>query len=208
MSADIKVRRSSLPGLPPLASPVDSLDFAVNIGDYVDSRQHIEIADLSGLDRIFVGVHNRSLNALPAAQVRVLLLVADASACPAAIACRSTPASPYRTLVRDLGMRTPQVVAYQFDYSTPDLVAGHDQVCLAVLVTAPGDPLTSTTTSLDQLTLSDKHVAPRTTHLVALGATPGIAEAATTRTLVINFHNPGEKAVKTDLVFGRAHFPG
>ncbi|HEY1354338.1 MAG TPA: hypothetical protein VGF67_32415 [Ktedonobacteraceae bacterium] len=229
MSADIKVRRSSLPGLPPLASPVDSLDFAVNIGDYIDSTQHIETADVSGLDRIFVEVHNRSLNALPAAQVRVLLLVADASAGLPALPCGYSvqinagntdpawpgsswhfvdPASPYRTLVRDLDMRTPQVVAYQFDYSTPGLVAGHDQVWQAVLVTAPGDPLTSTTTSLDQLTLSDKHVAPRTTHLVALGATPGTAKAATARTLVIDFHNPGEKTVKADLVFDRAHFPG
>lgn len=229
MSADIKVRRSSLPGLPPLASPVDYLDFAVNIGDYVDSTQHVETADVSGLDRIFVEVHNRSLNALPAAQVRVLLLVADASAglpaLPSGYAAQINagntsptwvgnswhfvdPATPYRTLVRDLDVRTPQVVEYQFDYSTLGLVAGHDHVCLAAFVTAPGDPLTSTTTSLDQLTMSDKHVAHRNTHLVALGATPGTAQAAATRTLVIDFHNPGEKAVKADLVFDRAHFPG
>ncbi|MDQ1700171.1 MAG: hypothetical protein QOG34_2034, partial [Frankiaceae bacterium] len=59
MSPDIKIRRSSLTGLPPLSSPVDGLDFAVNIGDYVDTSD-IETADTTGTDQIFVQVHNRS----------------------------------------------------------------------------------------------------------------------------------------------------
>jgi hypothetical protein len=229
MSTDIKVRRSSLTGLPPLGSPVDYLDFAFNIGDYVDSTQHVETADVSGIDRIFVEVHNRSLNALPAAQVQVLL-VADASAglpaLPSGYATQINagntnptwlagsqwrfvgPATPYRTLPRDLDVRTPQVVEFQLDFSTLALPLGHDHVCLAAFVTALGDPITSTTTSLDQLTMTDKHVAHRNTHLVAFGATPGTAHAPSTATLVVDFHNPTDEAVKADLVFNRSHFPG
>jgi hypothetical protein len=232
MSADIKVRRSSLSGLPSLGSPVDYLDFAANIGDYVDSVQHIETADVSGTDRIFVEVHNRGLNPLPASQVRVLLLVTDASAglpaLPAGYATQinagnTSPswlgsswrfveaASPYRTLVRDLDVRTPQVVEYTLDFGSLGLSAGHDHVCLAAFVTAPADPLTATTTSLDQLTMTDKHVAHRNTHLVALGTRPATEPAdqpGPMTSLLIDFHNATPKAIEADLVFDRTHFPG
>jgi len=234
MSADIKVRRTSLPGLPALGSPVDYLDFAVNIGDYVDSTLHIETADVSGIDRIFVEVHNRSLNAVPAAQVRVLLLVADASAglpaLPAGYAAQINAgntsgawlagtswhfvdtATPYRTLTRDLDVRMPQVVEFQLDFSTLGLAAGHDHVCLAAFVTTPGDPLTATEINLDVLAMTDKHVAHRNTHLVALGATPGTQPAGSStpgvQTHLLDFHNAGDRAAEVDLVFDLSHFPG
>jgi len=232
MSADIKVRRSSLSGLPALSSPVDFVDFAVNIGDYVDSTQHIETADVSGIDRIFVEVHNRTLNPLPAGQVRVLLLATDASAglpaLPAGYGAQINAgntssawlgtnwrfvdtASPYRVPTRDLDVRTPQVVEYQLDFSTLGLPAGHQHVCLAAFVTTTSDPITGTTTSLDQLTMSDKHVAHRNTHLVALGTKPGTepgGDTSSTATMLLDFHNPTDKMVRADLVFDRAHFPG
>ncbi len=233
MSADIKVRRSSLAGLPALSSPVNYADFAINIGDYVDSVARIETGDLSGTDRIFVEVHNRSLTPVPAAQVSVLLLVADASAglpaLPANYASHINSgdssaawlagsawrfvdsASPYRTLNRDLDVRTPQVVEYQLDFSTLGLPMTHDHVCLAAFTTTPGDQITSVNTSLDQVTMSDKHIVHRNVHLVPVGSTPG-TEPGTLRmfpqTMLLDFHNASPKRSVVDLVFDRAHFPG
>lgn len=233
MSADIKVRRPSLPGLPALSSPVTYEDFAVNIGDYVDSVARIETADLSGTDRIFVEVHNRSLTPVPAAQVRVLLLAADASAgLPALPAGYAThinsgdtssawlagsgwrfvdSSSPYHSLSRDLDVRTPQVVEYQLDFSTLGLPATHDHVCLAAFISTPGDQITSTSTNLDQVTMSDKHIAHRNLHLVAVGSTPGTEPGTfhlSPQTMLLDFHNTLGRGSVVDLVFDRRNFPG
>jgi hypothetical protein len=233
MSADIKVRRSSLSGLPALGSPVSYLDFAFNVGDYVDTTTHMETGDVSGSDRVFVEIHNRSLNLVPAAQVRVLLLWTDASAAlpllpsnwaahinagdtsPAWLAGSSWSfadiSTPYRTLVRDLDVRTPQVVEYAMDFSTLGLVPGHDHMCLAAFVTTPADAIISVLSDLNQVTLNDKHVAHRNVHLVALGLRPGtsgLPGGLMSETIVIDFHNPGERQAAFDLVFDRRHFVG
>jgi hypothetical protein len=234
MSADIKVRRTSLTGLPSLGSPVTYFDFAFNIGDYVDSVLHVETADLSGTDRIFVEVHNRSLTPVPGPQVQVLLLVTDASAglpaLPAGYASQINagntsgawlagtpwrfvdPSTPYRTLPGALDVRTPQVVEFDLDFSTLGLAAGHDHVCLAAFVTTPTDQITATSTDLNQVTMTDKHVAHRNTHLVAAGITPGTeggpAPRPHPRTVLVDFHNPTEGDLNVDLVFDRSHFPG
>jgi hypothetical protein len=231
MSADIKVRRSSLSGLPPLNTPVDYLDFAVNIGDYVDTTTQIETADQTGLDRIFVEVHNRSLIPVPASQVNVLLLVADASAGLPSLPAGWTShvnsldtnsswlgtvwrfvdqSSPYRTLARDLDVRTPQVVEYQLDMSSLGLPASHDHVCLLAFVTTQNDQIVSTATDVNLLTMSDKHVAHRNTHLVPVGSTPGTEPSgqSSPQTMFLDVHNAVVKAVEADLVFDCSHFPG
>lgn len=141
MSPDIKVRRSSIPTPSSLASPVDHFDFATRIDDYVDST-NVETIDVSGTDRMFVEVHNRSYTPVPASSVRVCVLLADASAglppLPADYATHirngdtnnwpavssdptrtgfsgwwfADPANPYRTPPRDVDVRTPGVVEY------------------------------------------------------------------------------------------------
>lgn len=68
-----------------LGSQADFLDFAVNIGDWSDTSSHTETVDISGVDRFFVQVHSRGLTPFPGAQVRVLLLLADASTSLAAL---------------------------------------------------------------------------------------------------------------------------
>jgi len=231
MSADIKVRRSSLTGLPALGSPVTYFDYAFNIGDYVDTTTHTETGDLSGNDRIFVEVHNRSGNPVPAAQVRVLLLVTDASAglppLPtnwashvnsedtssawlAGSAWRFVDStSPYRTLSRDLDVRTPQVVEYGLDFSTLGLVPGHDHVCLAAFVTSPLDSITSVLNDLNQVTMSDKHVAHRNVHLVPIGIRPttdGGPMGSMSESILIDFFNSTEREAMFDLVFDRQHY--
>lgn len=202
MSADIKVRRSSLSGLPALNSPPDFLDFAVNIGDYVSPSTDVETVDESGTDRIFVEVHNRGQSSLPGSQARVLLLLADASAgVPALPGPDAThpngyvdhinsgdtsawlgstgwrfadPGTPYRTLMGTLDARAPQVVEFDVDLSTLALPAGHDHVCSLAFVTTTtsADQLTVVNTNVDQLVMQDKHVAQRNLHLVPAGAKP------------------------------------
>jgi hypothetical protein len=234
MSADIKVRRTSLPNLPPLSTPVNYLDFAFNIGDYVQLSTDIETADVSGPDRIFVEVHNRSVNPVAASNVRVLLMVADASAGlpplpspimgwashinrgdvnPAWLAGSQwqfvDPSNPYRTPTGPVDVRTPQVVEYQFDFSSLGLSPGHDHVCLAAFVTTVDatDQITATNVDLNTVTMTDKHVAHRNTHLVALGAEPFIRPGGV-GFFAINFNNSGDEAVSFDMVFDRSHFPG
>jgi len=234
MSADIKVRRSSISGLPALSSPVNYDDFAVNIGDIVDPSTNMETADQSGTDRIFVEVHNRSLNAVPSAQVLVLLLVADASAglpaLPTGYASHINgadtspswllgsswsfvdPVTPFRTLVNDLDVRTPQVVEYDMDFSTLGLPSTHTHVCLCAFVSAAGDQITSVNTVVDQLVMSDKHVAQRNLHLVAVAPSPGTEQRGTfhypPQTVLVDFHNALEKETVADLVFDCSRFPG
>ena len=232
LSADIKVRRPSLAGLPTLNSPPNFLDYAANIGDYRDSITHNETADISGTNRAFVEVHNRGLTPIPGAMVRVLLLITDAHAglpaLPEGFETRinsndtsnwvagsawrfADPSAPYRTLPGPLDARVPQVVEFPLNVSSLSLPAGHDHVCAAAFITTAGDPITSTDTSLDSLTMHDKHVVHRNLHLVNLGATPSQTGGTFDHqpvTIALGFHNSGGRARSTDLVFDRSQFPG
>jgi hypothetical protein len=228
MSADIKVFRDTL-GLPPPPPQPDYLDFAFPIGDYIDSQTHIETADASSSDRIFVEVHNRGLKPLPAGQVRVCLLITHVGAVlpplPAGYAAgiqagtTSWITAPwqfagYQTTQGVLDVRTPQIVAFDnVDFSQLGF-AVDEHVCAAAFITTLGneDRLTAMTPSLDQLTMTDKHVAHRNLHLVAAGARPvpppGEGWQQSSETFLIDFHNPGDRAVEADLVFDRTLFPG
>ncbi len=235
MSPDIKVRRPSLGG-PAISSPPDLLDFAANIGDYIDTS-HIETADDAGTNRIFIQVHNRALTPVAGADVRVLLLLTDASAglppLPADYAARiisgdasnwvggsswrfADTMTPYRTLPGAISARTSQVVYYDVDFSTMPLPAGHNHVCAAAFVTtiSSNDRLLSPgNASLDALTMVDKHVAHRNLHLVPAGATPiqpPIAKAwkHEPQTVVLDFHNARREDAEIEIVLDRRHFAG
>lgn len=235
MSADIRVRRGSLSGLPTLGAQADYLDFAFNIGDYIDSTSHAETVDKSGMDRVFVEVHNRGLTPLPARQVRVCLLLTTVGAglppLPANYATFiqngdivnnwvsgsqwifADPVMRYRLTPGVLDVRTPQVVEFPIDFSLLGLPPG-DHVCAAAFITTVGlqDQLTATNTNLDQLTMQDKHVAHRNLHLVLAGAKPlpppadGFQQSP--QTFLIDFHNATDRPQDVDLVFQRPQFPG
>ncbi|MDB5354914.1 MAG: hypothetical protein JWN24_1367 [Phycisphaerales bacterium] len=235
MSPDVKVHRPSLGG-PTVSSPPDLLDFSANIGDYIDTSD-IETADEAGLNRIFIQVHNRALTPVAGTDVRVLLLLTDAAAglppLPADYATRiisgdtsnwltgsswrfADPMTPYRTLPGTIEARVSQVVYYDFDFSTMALPAGHNHVCAAALVTtiSSADRLLSPgNTSMDALTMIDKHVAHRNLHLVPAGAMPAPPPAAkmwklSPQTVVLDFHNPQRQETEIDIVLDRRHFAG
>jgi hypothetical protein len=234
MSPDIKVRRGSLSGLPPLSSPLTFYDFAFKIGDWVDSTTNIETADVSGPNRIFIQVHNRSVRqSVAGAQVNVLLLLADASTAlptlPANYRDRinavdtsnwvagsqwsfADPVQPYRTLPATLDVRNPGIVEYTADFSALALPAGHDHVCAAAFVTTPTDQLTTTEPSLDTATMVDKHIAHRNLHLVTAGTRPaphgdGEPMVGAADAVLIDFHNPEERAAAFDISFIRRGGP-
>jgi hypothetical protein len=234
MSPDIKVRRGSLGG-PTLNAPANYLDFAVNIGDYADSTSNIETADVTGPNRFFVEVHNRdSITPVAGAQVRVLLLLADAFAGPPPLPANyashinagdttnwlagsqwhfADPVAPYRNLPGTLDVRNPQVVEYDVDLTSaiPMLPQGHDHVCAAAFVTTPSEQVTASDPSIDIATMQDKHVAQRNLHLVVTGAMP-LAESIGFRqypeAFLLDFHNPHEHETFIDMVFDRRAFPG
>jgi hypothetical protein len=234
MCPDIKVRRPSLGG-PAIATPPTFLDFSANIGDYIDTS-HAETADDAGTNRIFIQVHNRALTALSGNDVRVLLLLTDAAAglpaLPVDYAARiiagdttnwlagtpwrfADPLMPYRTPISTVEARTSQVVTYDIDFSTMALPAGHNHVCCAAFITtisaadrllAPGN------TSLDALTMIDRHVAHRNLHLVPAGARPIPPPVGGWRhepqTVLLDFHNALREEAEIDVVVNRRDMVG
>jgi hypothetical protein len=234
MCPDIRVRRPSLGG-PTIGTPPSFLDFSTNIGDYIDTS-HAETADDAGTNRIFIQVHNRALTPLAGSDVRVLLLLTDAAAglpaLPADYAARiiagdrtnwvsgsswrfADSMTPYRPLSNTIDARTSQVVYYDFDFSTMALPAGHNHVCAAAFVTSisASDRLQNPgNTSLDALTMIDRHVAHRNLHLVPAGAQPippqGRAWRHEPQTIILDFHNALREETEIEVVIDRRHMVG
>jgi hypothetical protein len=235
MSADIKVRRPSLVGLPTIGSPPDLLDFAINVGDYVDTG-NIETVDPT-TNRVFVQVHNRSATAIPTGDVRVLLLVADAAlglpALPAGYATHivagndpNRPAgwlvgsqwwagdatTPYRLVNGELSARMPRVVDFDVDLTPLALPATHEHVCVAAFATTISaiDRLTSTHSSLDVLTMHDRHAAHRNLHVIPAQTPPAPdgGGASAPQTFFLDLHNPFRHAATFEIVFYRSAFQG
>jgi hypothetical protein len=236
MSPDIKVRRSTLANLPVIGSPADFLDFEVNVGDYVDSTTDTETADISNPDTIYVEVHNRSVTGtVPGAQVRVWLMLADASTAlpplPTGYATQinapipngawlqngwefAEANSPYKSPMRDVEARVPQVVSFSVPNITQllSLPNFHYHICVAAFVTTPTDQVTASDLSLLNATMVDKHIAFRNVHLVPAGARP-VSPGADRfshepQTMVLDLHNPTPKDLEVDITFERQGFPG
>ena len=234
MCPDIKVRRPSLGG-PTIGSPPSFLDFSANIGDYIDTS-HVETADDAGTNRIFIQVHNRALTPMAGSDVRVLLLLTDAAAglpaLPSDYAARiiagdtsnwvagsswrfADSMTPYRPLSTAIDARTSQVVYYDVDFSTMALPAGHNHVCAAAFITSISGSdrlLNPGNTSLDTLTMIDRHVAHRNLHLVPAGAQPippqGMAWRHEPQTIVLDFHNALREASEIEVVIDRRGMVG
>lgn len=235
MSADIKVRRPSLAGLPTLGTPPNLLDFAINVGDYVDTG-NAETTDPT-TNRIFVQVHNRSLTSIPSGDVRTLLLITDAAlglpALPSGYAAHILAAdnpnrpsgwlagsqwwagdatTPYRVTSGELSARLSRVVDFNVDLTPLALPATHLHVCAAAFATtiSATDQLVSTESSLDTLTMRDRHAAHRNLHVVPAGTKPEAPSKGEPepQTFILDIHNPFKRSVVFDVVFHRTAFDG
>src|SRR5204862_4027192 len=174
---------------PVLGTPPLFFEFACSDGDYGVTHD-IEPADVTGTNHVFVQVHNRGATKLPGAQIRLLLLVTDAymglPPLPAGLATElnagntsaswlagtnwhfADPANPYRSPPGFVDARNPGIVDFPLDVTGLSLPTGHDHVCAAAFVTTTtsADQFTSSETSMDTLTMHDKHAAHRNLHLV------------------------------------------
>jgi hypothetical protein len=192
-------------------------------------------------NRIFVQVHNRGLKAVAGSVVQVMLLVTPVAAglppLPADYATHiqngdlavgtpgvagsgwladsswyaADPGSPYKSPPGDVDVRTPGVVEFNVDFTNIPSMALTDHVCVAAFVTTPTDLLTATETSLDALTMQDKHVVHRNLHLIAAGARPlvrrrGFVQSA--QTIALDFHNANGAKGPVEIVFERGSFTG
>src|SRR5215472_4063979 len=171
-SPDIKVLRSS-------RSQLDATPDFFGFASLRDFQTDLNTFDTLGTNQVLIEVHNRGKTAVPGAQVRVLLLLADGSASlpalPADFATRfqngdttswlsagwhfADPTNPYRTLPGSLDARTPQVVQYNVDFVSLNFTP--DKIAAVAFVTTDGDPYTSTETNANNLVVSDKHFAVR-----------------------------------------------
>jgi hypothetical protein len=229
MSPDIKIRRSSLSGLPTIGSPPTFYDFANNVGDYVDTT-NVETVD-PGANTAYVQVHNRSLTSINGSDIRVLLLLTDASAglpnlpsgYAANIVSGAAPSgwvsggwfvgdttSPYKSPTGKVDARLPGVVAFSIDVATLSLPATHDHVCAAAFATtiSMADRLTSTQASMDALTMADRHAVHRNLHVVAAGSMP-VAEGGgpAPQTFIFDIHNASRKDATYDVLLNASIRP-
>lgn len=233
-SPDIKVRRSSLNA--PLASPVDFLDYATLIDDWVDTTTDQETADIVDNNQVFIEVHDRAPSG-SASQVNVLALMTDASlGLPPLPADWVThvnsldtnpmwlaqsewqfvdPNMPYRAVSGTIDVRNPGVVSYDnVTFGSLNLPAGHEHVCVATFVTASSDPIPPTgETSLDVITMRERHVAHRNLHLVPAGVQPQPPPSPAPyiqapQVVTVLVCNPSEKPMNVDVEFERGQFHG
>jgi hypothetical protein len=158
-----------LPTSPP--GTADFLDFTDTLAD--DPRQVATYATQTSATRVYVQVHNRGT--LPADNVRVMLLVANAPvalpALPAGIADDlrngtpiSTPGWQTAGFATLDGVRpgAPKIATFELSADrlpAPDQAAGDNHHCVLVLVHHPDDPFTATQTVGDLLTLNERKTA-------------------------------------------------
>jgi hypothetical protein len=179
-SADIKVVpaaqttfrmwNSSPYYFPSFMGPVDHVDFA-----QLDVTGAIEP---NSWNQIFVQIHNRHPVPFAGNQIKVLVLLADMTgqnppALPADYATRiaagdfsnwlgntgwrfqDDAASRWRTLAGNVSAYSPQILPFPVNVGSPP------QLCVAVFVAVPGEPLVPGITDITQLAMKDKHVAYR-----------------------------------------------
>jgi hypothetical protein len=224
---DIKLDTPDATGayqLPP-GTDVDFLQFTDALSD--DARNLATHATATITTHAYVQVHNRGV--LPADNVRVMLLLADASAglpaLPAGFDAAVRGGTPIDTANwRTVGFATvngvrpgvPKVA--RFDLTSdklprPDQLAGDDHHSLLALAHHADDPFTATETMPDRLTLGDRKAAQKSLKVVQFVGTPPAPQAPLVLRVRLN-NADTEHELVTDLVAdlgshpGRIRYPG
>jgi peptidoglycan hydrolase-like protein with peptidoglycan-binding domain len=182
---------------PPLPGVLDHRAFVQDIREDVDDVTRIQIADATGVNRVFLQLHSRGKTTVDAADLRALLLVAGmnpqgaAPNLPAGWAARVAAgdgsawpapwrfvdaANPFRQPAQALTAREPQIVEWRVNFADLGFAAG-DTVCLLAFVTTdPGAPvpdvIDSTRVQVQGLVENERRVAARRVRLDAVTAIP------------------------------------
>ncbi|MBE8516924.1 hypothetical protein ILP97_05240 [Amycolatopsis sp. H6(2020)] len=193
----------------PLTGDIDFYEFVDTLTD--DFQNVATHATATIVTRVYVQVHNRGV--VPADNVRVVLLLANASAglpsLPAGFDANVRNGTPitsasWRTvgIVTLDGIRAgfPKVAAFSLPSSMlppPANLSGNQHHCVLALVHHADDPFTSTTTVPDSLSPGDRKAAHKNLHVVQFtGTLPPAAP------LVVPFrvNNASAEELFTDLV--------
>ena len=200
--------RYQLPISPPATA--DFLDFADILTD--DFRTVATYATAAASTRVYVQVHNRG--ALPADNVQVMLLVANAPAAlpalPADFAANVRTGTPISTpdwqtagfaILNGVRPGAPQIAAFDLTSGkmpAPDQPAGDNHHCMLALVHHPDDPFTATQTISDLLSLNERKAAHK--HLKAVQFVE-VLERPPPAILRVRLNNAdASRALVTDLV--------
>lgn len=194
----------------PLTGDIDFHDFVDKLSD--DFQNVATHAAATIVTRVYVQVHNRGV--VPADNVRVMLLLANASAglppLPPGYESNVHSGTPINTahwstvgITTVNGVRAgfPKIAAYNLPSSMlppPASLSGNDHHCVLAIVHHADDPFTSTTTMTDTLSRTDRKAAHKNLRVVQF---TGTLPPAMPLVVPVRLHNAnGADELVTDLV--------
>ncbi len=179
-------------------------------------------------NRVYVEVRNRGV--LPADNVRVMLLLADASAglpgLPPGYTTNvqsgtSISSANWETvgqvMLQDLKVGFPQVASFLLPSTMlppPSGLAGHTHHCLLALLHNGDDNFTNTGTAVDPLSIGERKSAHKNLHIVAftgtlppnIGDAPGLSPSI--QWVAVKLHGQERKDTLSELLLTFGDYPG
>jgi hypothetical protein len=202
----------------PLTGTIDFLQFVDRLtDDFLNVATH---ATANIITRVYVQVHNRGV--IPANNVRVMLLLANASAglppLPPGFEVNVRNGVPintanWRTIgfdtLNDVRVGFPRIASFSLPSSMlppPANLAGNQHHCVLALVHHADDQFTNTETSTDTLSGNDRKAAHKNLSVVQFTGTLPSARLAV---MPVRIHNPSTREkLLTSLVIYLNSYPG
>ncbi|MEA2362990.1 MAG: hypothetical protein QOD71_2135 [Thermoleophilaceae bacterium] len=209
-SPDLKVIPKESLANPPAAA--DFLDHHLLV-DRMDPTTSLELIS-SRTNHFFVQVHNRGWKSAGSLHVAVLVAACGAGVPPlgrpdyASLLAAGDlsfggsqwfPVGPVRTPVGRVDARNPLVVSWlNVDFPSLGLPNTETHFCAVAFVTSPDDPRGLSSTSVDNLAISDPHVGQRNLQLLPL---PPPGPVAAPEMIVVDAWNPSQDPVVVEIGF-------
>jgi hypothetical protein len=210
-----------------LTTDIDFYEFNDVIVDGSGGVATVDPATGTVINRVYVEVRNRGV--LPADNVRVMLLLADASAglpnLPSGYTTNvqngtNISSADWQTvgqvMLQDLRVGFPQIASFNLPSTMlppPSGLAGHTHYCLLALLHSDDDNFTNTGTAVDPLSISDRKSAHKNLHIVEftgtipyVGHTPGVSPSF--RWVAVKLHRQLRNQNFSDLELNLGKYPG
>jgi hypothetical protein len=202
----------------PLSGTIDFHQFVDTLSD--DFQNVATHASATITTRVYVQVHNRGV--IPANNVRVMLLLANASAglpaLPAGYWVNVQNGMPitttnWRTLgftsLNDVRVGMPKIAAFDLPSTLlppPASLAGNQHHCVLALIHHADDPYTSTDTNTDNNSRAERKAAHKNLHVVQF---TGTLPAPPPLIIPFRIHNSElEREIRTNLILQLNGYPG